>query len=338
MIAIKKVALAVLLVTVASIQLNAQTTKPELKNIGDQAPPLHIKKWLKGDEFKTFAKGKVYVVEFWATWCKPCIAGMPHLSELAVEYKGKVDFVGVSVMERKTTSITTIENFVKGMGTKMAYNVAVEDSTLMADQWLTAFSERYIPQAFVIDQQGKVAWIGLPSQLQKVLPAIVAGTWDINSAAKNRKEFQRLTAIDQNMVVTKMNPLMGNPGKPQEALLELAKLEAAYPGIRYYSNTGHFTFWSLIKTDPAKALEFGKAWLAANDEPRYSTITDAVAGRDNLPAGLYLLAADAYQEQLERYPWSMKFKDTYLKMADLYKRAGNNAQAEKLISKASQAQ
>ncbi len=331
---IKTMQLTILLFTLFGVRLFAQQGDVALKNVGDQAPPLYIKKWLTGKEFKTLAKGNVYVVEFWATWCKPCIAGMPHLSELAAAYKGRAEFIGVSILERKTTPLSVIETFVKDMGDKMAYNVAVEDSTLMANRWLKAFGEGGIPQAFVVDKQGKIAWIGLPNQLEKVLPEIVAGTWDIEAAASKRKEFMRLTSIDQNLVVSKMNPLMGNPGKPEEALVELANIEAAYPGIKYYYNTGHFTFWSLIKTNPAKALVFGKEWIAASDEPRYSTITDAVTGRAGLPAGLYILAADAYQAQLDRYPWSMNFKETYLKMAALYKQAGMNGEAEKLMSKA----
>src|SRR5262249_36414263 len=62
--------------------------------VGDPAPQLKADKWLQGGEVKAFEPGKVYVVEFWATWCGPCISAMPHLAQLQEHYKDKVTFIG----------------------------------------------------------------------------------------------------------------------------------------------------------------------------------------------------------------------------------------------------
>ena len=68
-------------------------------DLGDEAKPLQISKWVKGKKVD-LAKGKgkkVYVVEFWATWCPPCRTTIPHLTELQKKYKDKgVVFIGVS--------------------------------------------------------------------------------------------------------------------------------------------------------------------------------------------------------------------------------------------------
>jgi thiol-disulfide isomerase/thioredoxin len=69
-------------------------------NIGDPAPQLVVKEFVKGSPVTQFKPGSVYVVEFWATWCGPCKTSIPHLTELQKKYGDKVTFVGVSVWER----------------------------------------------------------------------------------------------------------------------------------------------------------------------------------------------------------------------------------------------
>ena len=67
--------------------------------MGDPAPEIQIKGWVKGDAVKlSELKGKkVVVLEFWATWCGPCIKGIPHLTELQEQYKDDVVVIGVRI-------------------------------------------------------------------------------------------------------------------------------------------------------------------------------------------------------------------------------------------------
>src|SRR6476661_7319275 len=76
----------------------AQTTEQTALVVGDPAPKITVSKWVKGTPVANFEKGKLYVVEFWATWCGPCKVSIPHLTELAKQYKN-VKFIGVSIWE-----------------------------------------------------------------------------------------------------------------------------------------------------------------------------------------------------------------------------------------------
>ena len=49
--------------------------------IGDPAPQLELKQFVKGKPV-AIQKGELYVIEFWATWCGPCVESIPHLTEL----------------------------------------------------------------------------------------------------------------------------------------------------------------------------------------------------------------------------------------------------------------
>src|SRR5262249_18297967 len=67
--------------------------------VGDPAPKLNVKSFVKGEPIATLELDKLYVVEFWATWCGPCRVSIPHLTELQKKYPD-VAFIGVSVWEQ----------------------------------------------------------------------------------------------------------------------------------------------------------------------------------------------------------------------------------------------
>jgi thiol-disulfide isomerase/thioredoxin len=85
--------------------------------------------WIKGQPVTRFEPGHVYVVEFWATWCGPCAAAMPHLSELQKKYAGRLTVVGVDAREADAgkADVAAVNAFVKKKGDQMAYTVAMDD-------------------------------------------------------------------------------------------------------------------------------------------------------------------------------------------------------------------
>jgi len=172
--------------------------KPELW-IGSTAPELSIAKFVKGDSVDGFESGQVYVVEFWATWCGPCIKAFPHLSEMQESYGDDVRFIGVNVWERQKGQerMDLVEEFVAKQGERMSYTVAVEDGSSMSDNWMKPAGQNGIPAAFIVDGESKIAWVGHPGEIDKPLEAVVAGEFDSKAAGEEAWKQQVLSAAFQ---------------------------------------------------------------------------------------------------------------------------------------------
>lgn len=166
--------------------------------VGDQVPPLKYSKWIQGQPPITkIENDKIYVFEFWATWCGPCIQAMPHLSELSKKYKGKISFIGCDVWENSHGGSGSQESYLpkvvgfvkqqKKLG-RLTYNVIADNNAEdMGNAWLKAAGENGIPSSFVI-QKGRIAWIGHPIYLDSILTAVMAGTIDVDAIKKKNDE------------------------------------------------------------------------------------------------------------------------------------------------------
>jgi thiol-disulfide isomerase/thioredoxin len=165
-----------LIVAALALALSAVALgKPEKLAIGDQAPGLNIDVWVKGSEVQLQA-GKVYVIEFWATWCVPCKKSIPHLTELQKKYgRDKLVIVGIS-----DEPAATVEPFVQQQGDNMDYVVATDRRNGTNRAWMKAAGMQGIPTAFIVDRSGKIAFIGNPldESFDLTLASVMSGRYD----------------------------------------------------------------------------------------------------------------------------------------------------------------
>jgi thiol-disulfide isomerase/thioredoxin len=207
----------------AKIQpLPAQPKTEVTLKVGDPAPALKGTKWLQGDEIKEFAKDHVYVVEFWATWCGPCIVMMPHMGELQAQYKGKAIFIGFTAKDPNNTEEKVIA-MVSKRGPKLGYTFVYADDRDTYNAWMRAAGRNGIPCCFVVGKDGKIAYIGHPMYLDIVLPKVVASTWTADDLAELDKVETEVNAVFKSF----------SSPDPQVALDTLAKFEAKYPPLTH---------------------------------------------------------------------------------------------------------
>jgi hypothetical protein len=148
----------------------------------------------------------------------------------------------------------------------------------------------------VVDQAGKIAWIGHPMMVEAVLEQVLAGKWDTAAAAHDYK----LNSVDMDLI-PHMNTFM-TAGDYKGAQLEIDKLLKDEPGLRYKTYVGHYTFTSYCNLDPAKAVEFGKQWIAASpDSPPYSDIVAVTVFMHSTDKNLCLFAADCVDTEVKLY-------------------------------------
>ena len=156
-----------LVLTVAStgVGLSAKqggisTDKPAVNvKVGDLAPTLGLEKLLQAPAgAKTdwpSLRGNVVVLEFWATWCAPCIAAIPHLNEVAEQFKDKpVKFISLTEEDEATITSFLSRRTIKGW-------VGLDLDSSVFESYLGKIA--LIPRTVIVDQQGKVISVTSPS-------------------------------------------------------------------------------------------------------------------------------------------------------------------------------
>lgn len=145
---------------------------------GEQAPELLIKDWIKNVPDDRNLEGKFIVIDFWATWCAPCLETVPHMNKLVEQNRSRKDLVFLALTDEK-------KDIVNPLLKRVSFSAAV-----VSDPTRKIFDDykiNQIPTCVIIDDKRLIKWVGHPSKLNN----------EIIQNILNR-ENPELLAIDKN--------------------------------------------------------------------------------------------------------------------------------------------
>lgn len=144
---------------------------------GNAAPKLATAQWIGQAQDLASLRGNVVVVDFWATWCGPCMRAIPHNVEIVEQYADKgVALIGVHDARRGwDRAAETVET--KNINYPIALDMSAEGEDPQGSSGVStiAWNVRFWPTYFVIDKHGRIRAAGLkPDHVQNVIDALLA--------------------------------------------------------------------------------------------------------------------------------------------------------------------
>jgi thiol-disulfide isomerase/thioredoxin len=325
------------LIAALALGLVSTSSAQDDLTIGSKAPKIDIEHWVQNGEGKfskveSFEAGKVYIIEFWATWCGPCVQSMPHLVELQKQYGERgVQLISVSDEDLDTVDAFLERNVPPSLLQKLnlnsedasgdagpktfrdltkSYCLTTDPDGSVNEDYMQASGQMGIPTAFIVGKDGLIEWIGHPMEMDKPLAAVVDGTWD-------REGYKKILARRQQVE----GEMMKIFGKYEEG-----DFEGALKGIDNVlmlidddeEMRAGLTMMKLqltLETNPADATAIFKSMLPSLkdsqmlNEVAWSVVEAVEEGKD-VPGDLIAVAREAAEKAVKLDPNNGAVLDT----------------------------
>lgn len=154
----------ILLIIITLLGSNVASSQNELE-VGKMAPNINITDYIFNTPSDKNFKNKFILLEFWATWCGPCLEEVPSLNKLQEKFKSKKDFVFISITNEKPDKVLRtlkripFNSIVVSDQTGKTFKNFIEDKD----------GSYSIPKTILIDNKGIVKWIGSPYDLNDLI-------------------------------------------------------------------------------------------------------------------------------------------------------------------------
>ena len=136
-----------ILLLALSILLGQAHAPAQDPRIGKPAPAIKADEWIPA---QIPGKGKVVMIDFWATWCGPCIAQFPTMKEWKKRFGDELVIIGMTNLEAQTTE--EVKGFLAK--NKLPWPVAIEKNEPFVTH--KAFGVEPLPHTVLIDRKGIV--------------------------------------------------------------------------------------------------------------------------------------------------------------------------------------
>jgi len=235
--------------------------------VGDKAPEIKIGEWLQPETAVDFS-GKLVLLDFWATWCRPCVASIPKLNEEVGKYGDKIRFISIT-----NETSDRVKPFLAQKSMK---------SSVVCDDKNTTFKTygvASIPTVFLIDGSGTIIWRGHPGYMSdEMLEAFIKGEKDVEKYSRNpqapspsveqkasQKEYSFKIASNRTKIASSSNI---NPNQIMIQNMRVRDILANIMGISVSRIVGKNTildnFYDVTAVNDGKSLDDFKKQVLGN--------------------------------------------------------------------------